>query len=276
MDPEAFLDLANQVTKLKMFPYFDIAHSVLCALAVREDLGPGAQAFSRKHPMSCWLSTMLVIFAGGMLCNGLLGEPILAPLKNTPQLIVATVVWYIIFYTPFDIGYKVAKFLPVKVVFSAMKEVYRCKKVYDGVTHAAKIYPNAYVIMILIGTLKGNGAGFTKILERLIRGVWTPTAMEFMQPSFYTKSCLAASIIFVLDKKTDLISAPHALVYFGIVIFFVYFKLSSILLGIHDPFIPFENLFCALFLGGIWDSLAKILGRGQAKEGDKGEAKKTN
>lgn len=41
MDPEGFLDLANQVTKLKMFPYFDIAHSVLCALAVREDLGPG-------------------------------------------------------------------------------------------------------------------------------------------------------------------------------------------------------------------------------------------
>lgn len=41
MDPEAFLDLANQVIKLKMFPYFDIAHSLLCALAVREDLGAG-------------------------------------------------------------------------------------------------------------------------------------------------------------------------------------------------------------------------------------------
>lgn len=41
MDPEAFLDMANQVIKLKMFPYFDIAHSVLCALHVREDLGPG-------------------------------------------------------------------------------------------------------------------------------------------------------------------------------------------------------------------------------------------
>lgn len=33
---------------------------------------------------------------------------------------------------------------------------FRCKKVYDGVTHAAKLYPNAYVIMILIGTLKGK------------------------------------------------------------------------------------------------------------------------
>lgn len=41
-----------------------------------------------------------------------------------------------------------------------------------------------------------------------------------------TKACIVASIIFVLDKKTDLISAPHALVYFGIVIFFVYFKVT--------------------------------------------------
>lgn len=41
MDPEAFLDVANQVVKLKMFPYFDIAHCTLCALSVREDLGSG-------------------------------------------------------------------------------------------------------------------------------------------------------------------------------------------------------------------------------------------
>ncbi|XP_029408999.2 trimeric intracellular cation channel type 1B.1 [Bactrocera dorsalis] len=276
MDPEAFLDMANQVIKLKMFPYFDIAHSLLAALAVREDLGSNAQSFSRKHPLACWLSTMLVIFSGGMVANALLGEPILAPLKNTPQLFVGTVVWYLVFYTPFDIGYKIGKFLPIKVVASAMKEIYRAKKVYDGVSHAAKLYPNAWIIMIIIGTLKGNGAGFTKLIERLIRGAWTPTAMEFMQPSFYTKASLLASIIFVLDKKTDWISAPHALVYFGIVIFLVYFKLSSILLGIHDPFLPFENLSCAIFFGGIWDSLAKILGRGQAKEGEVKESKKSN
>lgn len=87
---------------------------------------------------------------------------------------------------------------------------------------------------------------------------------------------MVASIIFILDKKTEVISAPHALVYFGIVIFLVYFKLSSILLGIHDPFVPFENLICALFFGGIWDSLAKIFGRGQVKEGEAKDIKKTN
>ncbi|KAL4702006.1 hypothetical protein ACJJTC_010892 [Scirpophaga incertulas] len=275
MDPEAFLDLANQVIKLKMYPYFDIAHSLLCALAVREDLGSGAQAFSRKHPLSCWLSTMLVIFAGGMVVNGLLGEPILAPLKNTPQLVIGTVTWYIVFYTPFDVGYKVAKFLPVKIVaFCNERDIPR----QEGVRWSQPCWqtlPQRYVIMIIIGTLKGNGAGFTRLVERLIRGAWTPTAMETMQPSFYTKASLVASVIFVLDKKTDLISAPHALVYFGIVIFFVYFKLSSILLGIHDPFVPFENLFCALFMGGIWDSLAKLLGKGQPKEETK-DTKKTN
>ena len=35
---------------------------------------------------------------------------------------------------------------------------------------------------------------------------------------------MLAAFIFVVDKKTDLISAPHALVYFAVVIFFVYFK----------------------------------------------------
>jgi hypothetical protein len=53
----------------------------------------------------------------------------------------------------------------------------------------------------------------------------------------------------------------------------LYFQLSSLLLGIHDPFVPFENLFCALFLGGIWDALAKLFGRGGNKD-EKADAKK--
>ncbi len=30
-----------KVTKLKMYPYFDLAHAALCCLAVREDLSSG-------------------------------------------------------------------------------------------------------------------------------------------------------------------------------------------------------------------------------------------
>lgn len=105
--------------------------------------------------------------------------------NNFVHLAFSPLYRYMVFYTPFDIGYKIGKFLPIKLVASAMKEIYRAKKVYDGVTHAAKLYPNAWIIMIIIGTIKGNGAGFTKLLERLIRGAWTPTAVEFMQPTLY-------------------------------------------------------------------------------------------
>lgn len=61
MDPEAFLDLANQVTKLKMFPYFDIAHSVLCALHVREDLGAGKTELFLNAALFLFLSRALLV-----------------------------------------------------------------------------------------------------------------------------------------------------------------------------------------------------------------------
>lgn len=266
MDPEVFLEMANQVTKIKMFPYFDIAHCTLCCLAVRDDLGSGALAFSKKHPLSNWLSSMVSIFAGGMIANLLLGEPVLGAIKNNPSLIVATIVWYAIFYCPFDIGYKVGKFLPLKIVLSVMKEILRVKKINDGVVHASKVFPNGYLIMVIIGTIKGNGSGFMKIIERLTRGVWTPTAVEIMQPSSPTKASIIASVIFTLDKKTDLISAPHAVVYMFICLFFVYFKVSSILLGIHDPFMPFENFMCGIFFGGLRDWCNKIMGGSKAAE----------
>ncbi|XP_065561262.1 trimeric intracellular cation channel type 1B.1-like, partial [Artemia franciscana] len=163
----------------------------------------GSHGFSRKYPLACWVSTMLVIYAGGFIAALLLGEPMLSPLKNTQSVHLATAVWYVIFYSPFDIGYKFAKFLPVKILIAALKEVYRTKKVYDGVSHAAKLFPNSWLIMIVIGVVKGNGGGFIKIAERLIRGVWTPSAIELLQPTFPTKACIAVAIVFVIDKKTD-------------------------------------------------------------------------
>jgi hypothetical protein len=261
MDPEMFLEVANQVTKLKMFPYFDIAHAALCCLHVREDLGlSGGTTFTRRHPLATWLCSLVEIYAGGFLASLFLGEPVLGPLKSNEHLVLYTLVWYLIFYCPFDAVYKICKFLPFKLAFSVMKEIYRVKKVYDGVSHSLKVFPSGYLIALIVGTIKGNGSGFTKIFERLLRGVWTPGAIEILQPSFPTKACIAASILFILDKKTDIISAPHSLLYFGIVVFFVYFKISSILLGIHDPFAPFENIFCALCMGGLADAITRAFG----------------
>ena len=48
MDPEAFLDLANQVAKLKMYPYFELAHAAVCCLVIKEDMGSGKE-FNGTH-----------------------------------------------------------------------------------------------------------------------------------------------------------------------------------------------------------------------------------
>ncbi|XP_003747148.1 trimeric intracellular cation channel type 1B.1 [Galendromus occidentalis] len=274
MDPETFLEVANHVSKLKMYPYFEIAHCAVTLLYLREDLASGSHLFSRKHPLSCYISSMFSIFAGYMFSALLLGEPVLSAFKNNQSLILASAVWYLMFYSPFDVVYKFCKLLPVKLLLSLAKEITRAKKVHDGVHHAAKLYPNGYLIMVIIGVIKGNGTSFLKVYERLLRGYWTPNAIEIMQPSFATKICVIASIVFVVDKKTDLISAPHSLVYFGVVCFFLYFKLSSMLLGLHDPFLPFENLTCAIFFGGIWDAISRALNKGgDAQSGGSKDAK---
>ncbi len=71
----------------------------------------------------------------------------------------------------------------IKIKYSPLIFLLRAKKVYDGVNHAAKMFPNAYLIMIIIGAVKGNGEAFARIGERLVRGVWTPEAVEFLRPS---------------------------------------------------------------------------------------------
>lgn len=269
------MDVATVVTKLKMYPYFDVAHAVLCCVAVRDDILPQVQAagaqvmtFQRKHPLSSWLSSMLVCFAGSIIANLLLGESLITPFKDQRALATASIVWYMVNYSPFDLVYKLCKLLPFKLLLCMLKEVQRAHKVYHGVIHTAKIYPNAYVIIVLIGVIKGNGSGIMKNFERLVRGIWVPGSNEILQPTFLTKACIVASMVF-LAERLNYITVPHPLIYFGVVIFFVYFKLSSILLGIVDPFVPLENLFCAIFMGGMWDAMRRAVKAEPVKEEDK-------
>lgn len=39
--------------------------------------------------------------------------------------------------------------------------------------------------------------------------------------------------------------------------FLLYFKLAYLLFHVSEPFAPFENLFCAVAMGGIWDALSR-------------------
>ncbi|CAD5216355.1 unnamed protein product [Bursaphelenchus xylophilus] len=259
IDQDYLLSSGSYIQRLKMYPYFDFAHYALMCCTVRDDLGLNATGFSRRHPLSCWLSSMVVCFAGNFLANFLLGEPVVATFKRHDDVLLATIVWYLVFYSPFDIVYKLTKIMPIKIFLCILKETQRTYKIHHGVAYAAKLYPNAYIIHVMIGTAKGAGSGIIRLFEQLLRGVWVPSQSEILRPSFTTKACVIAAVIFTLDKSSIYINLPHEITYLGLVLFFVYFKLSAVLLHVNDPLAPFENLLCAIFMGGIWDALSRAI-----------------
>ena len=58
-----------------------------------------------------------------------------------------------------------------------------------------------------------------------------------------------------MERAGKGIGLPHDIVFLAVVGFSVYFKLSSLLLGIHDPLAPIESIVCTLFFGGLWEAL---------------------
>lgn len=283
VDQEAIEDYGLLLLKLKMFPYFDIANYILMCLAVREDIHLHQSSipnFHKRHPLACYLSSMLLCFGGGMLAHLILGEPLMADFKSHQGLALATVCWYLVFFSPFDMFYKFVKLLPVKIVLSVMKELLRARKVYDGVAHALHIYPNSYVIVIAVGCMKGAGSGFLGIIERFNRGFYLPNSSELLHPTFASKACFLASILFTLERKSLLPSFTRNILFFCVVVFICYVKIMSIFIKSFDPFVPFENLTAAVFFGGIMDALRKARAAKAAKEsGNKvatTESKKTD
>ncbi|CAD6197363.1 unnamed protein product [Caenorhabditis auriculariae] len=259
LDHEMLIDAGGQLQRIRMYPYFDTAHYLLMCLSVRDDLGPTGVAFSRRHPFSCWLSSMLMSFAGSFLSSFLLGEPIISPMKRHDDVLLASIIWYLVFYSPFDVVYKLVKLTPIRVVISIIKEVQRAHKISHGVSYAARLYPESYLVQILVGVSKGAGSGVVKIVEQLVRGSWAPNQHEMLRPSFTTKACVIASILFTLERQSMYVTAPHDLVYLCVVGFFAYFKLAALLLGVTDPLSPVENVICAVLMGGVFDALARAV-----------------
>lgn len=73
-----------------------------------------------------------------------------------------------IFYSPFDLFYKFTKLFPIKIILSILKEIQRTYKIHHGVAHAVKLYPNAFLIHVLVGSAKGAGSGIIRVFEQVI------------------------------------------------------------------------------------------------------------
>merc|ERR1712242_647780 len=122
---------------------FDLVHFVLCIQADRADLGDGFEATSKLHPLASWVSAMMSCFAGGLLVNPLCGEPVLAALGDSLKLVMATVLWFLLYYCPQDLAYQFSKMFPVRAIMYSIKGLYYPKKVLAGMRHASHALSNS-------------------------------------------------------------------------------------------------------------------------------------
>lgn len=241
---ELSLGLAN----LSMFPYFDMAHYIVSVMALREQ--PGALEVSRVSPLACWFSSMLFCFGGAVLSGIMLAEPPVAPLSNSTGVLLASVIWYLVFYCPMDLVYCCAALLPLRLVLSGMKEVTRTWKVLGGVTLAQTKYKDGLLVMIAIGWARGAGGGLISNFEQLVRGVWKPETNELLRMSYPTKITLIGAVLFALQQTHYLPVQKHhlMLVY---TVFTVVNKSRMMLTGSStSPFATVESaIYKTLFAG---------------------------
>lgn len=111
--------------------------------------------FPRRHPLSCWVSTMLLSFSGSILSNFLLGASPVKDFASYQHILLASICWYLVFYSPFDLLTRLLRLVPVRIVVGIGKEIQRTKKIFDGVHSTLALYPDGYLIVILIGAIKG-------------------------------------------------------------------------------------------------------------------------
>jgi uncharacterized membrane protein YeiH len=244
MNKEILIETGAQLARLRMYPFFDICHYLLTALLVRDDIQQyqaGTQNFTRRHPLSCWLSSMLLCFSGSILSNFLLGESPIKDFVHHQHLLLATLCWYLIFYSPFDIVTRLLRFVPIRLAVGVAKEIQRTKKIHDGVLATMAIYPDAYIIIVLIGAIKGCGGSLMASIDRFIRGVWLPTQHEFLFPSFATKACFLSAIVFTLAQN-EFLHFEHELIYLCVASMFIYVRIVTVFFKQYDPLMPFENL----------------------------------
>ncbi|XP_062268672.1 trimeric intracellular cation channel type B [Platichthys flesus] len=241
-------ELSHALANLPMFPYFDVAHYVVSVMALREQ--PGALEVSRVSPLACWFSSMLFCFGGAVLSGIMLAEPPIAPLTNSTGVLLASLIWYLLFYCPMDLVYSCTARLPLRLVLSGMKEVTRTWKVLGGVTQAHGKYKDSLLVMIAIGWAKGAGGGLISNFEQLVRGVWKPETNELLKMSYPTKITLIGAVLFTLQQTGYLPLQTHHLMLLYTV-FTVVNKMRMMLTGSNiSPFAGIESVvYKTLFSG---------------------------
>ncbi|XP_041754976.2 trimeric intracellular cation channel type B isoform X2 [Coregonus clupeaformis] len=193
---------------------------------------------------------MLYCFGGGILSGLMMAEAPIAFLSNSTSVLMASVIWYLVFYCPQDVVYSCTALFPLRLVLTGMKEMTRTWKVLGGVAQAHSKYKDGLLVMIAIGWAKGAGGGLISNFEQLVRGVWKPETNELLKMTYPTKVTLIGAVLFAMQQNQYLPVQKHHLMLLYTV-FTVVNKTRMMLTGSSSsPFAPIESVVYRTFFAG--------------------------
>ncbi|XP_021510530.1 trimeric intracellular cation channel type B [Meriones unguiculatus] len=240
-------ELTLAFSRTSMFPFFDIAHYLVSVMALKQR--PGAVATAWNNPLSSWLSAMLHCFGGGILASILLAEPPLKFLTNHTNILLASSIWYIVFFCPRDLVSHGYSHLPIQLLAAGMKEVTRTWKIVGGITQANSYYKNSWIVMIAVGWARGAGGAIVVACEQLLKGDWKPEGDEWLKMSFPSKVTLLGSIVFTFQHTKHLGISKHDLI-FLYTIFLVTIKVTMMMTADSAVTLaPFEDTLTRMLFG---------------------------
>uniref|UniRef100_A0A8C1PV40 Trimeric intracellular cation channel type A n=1 Tax=Cyprinus carpio TaxID=7962 RepID=A0A8C1PV40_CYPCA len=232
-------EIAQYFSKMAMFPVFDCAYYIVSILYLKYE--PGAVEVSRKSPVASWLCAMLYCFGSYILADIMLGVSPIDYFHNNSHILLASAVWYLIFFCPLNLFYKCVAFLPVKLVLVALKEVVRTRKIAAGVHHAYHAYHHGWLIMVITGYVKGKYLISPE--GSIFRG---HVILVFFSP---TKASLYGAILFTLQEAHLLPVSKSTL----ICLFTLFMATTKVFMTARhshgSPFALIESWLCHLLFG---------------------------
>lgn len=214
----------------------EIAHytQVICGIRAEWD-----EKKRYQQPFATWFMSLACCFGGGIIIHLVIGKPALTPLANTQSLMLMTIVWWHIFYSPKDAIYSFVTVKPIALVVSFLKEMIRTRKIIKGVKLSYAVYPQSLFVCTVLGMVGACGGGFVKNAAIMLRSEWTVNSVKNFSFSVVTKFCLVFSLLYNLQIRSILPVTFETVVLAQFVVMFLY--AASAKFGVaSDPFHPLE------------------------------------
>ncbi|KAH8416299.1 hypothetical protein KR222_005384 [Zaprionus bogoriensis] len=248
---------------------FRLLHYTYIAMQLRQELvrtlpGGKSQAtvlYRECQPLVLWLTNVLLTFAGDILVNMLLGHLPLEPLGNGEDILLCTLSWYLVFYSPFDGVHTLAHTLLFRILAAPVTAISQVLHIDRGVQLAGRVYGrNAMVPILIVGTVIGSGAEFLKPIAALLINRCQQSNSAYVKLSTNSKVSLLISWLYLLqlNRSRLLFDLGQRHLHIYVLLALIAFKFLALAYRIDHLICLLERRLCYAFFGGLYADLNKF------------------